>query len=114
MKTTRKLLVLFAIVALVIATLVVSTSAYVNNKASNSLYADLKNNADWVQIAGGSKTDNDSDGDCSEEGDLYGTGGVSRYYYNATTKTVSIEAWQTGLNLTAGAGDKNTTTHVAY
>ncbi len=106
MKTTRKLLVLFALAALMIAALVVTTSAYVNNSASNSVYADLKNNSAWVQIAAGSATDQNEDGDCMDEGDLFGSGGSYRAYYNETTKTVSLEAGSVGGTLTASSGDK--------
>ena len=122
MKSIKKLLVLLALIAVMITALIVCTSAYISwdeetgtfPGGSKSSYADV-NAPGWVQIGkewGG--VNNGSTDTQDEEGDLYGSGGNWRAFYNATTKTVVLETYNDGLLLGTWSGAENTKTNTAY
>ncbi len=108
--TTKKLLVLIAVVAVMVAALVVSTSAYITWDAesgtfpggADSKYADV-NSAGWVQVAGSKAVDKDGDGAYTGEGDLTQGNGY-KAYFNESTGTVVLDC---GYSITGSSGDYN-------
>ena len=122
MKKTRNLIVLLALVAVMVAAMVVSTSAYISwdeetgtfPGGNKSAYADV-NTSGWVQIGRNAGVVNNGSTDTlDEEGDLYGSGGNWLAFYNATTKTVVLETKTDGLSLSTWSGAENTKTNTAY
>ena len=117
--TTKKLLILVAVVAVMTAALVTAASADVSWDAakatfpggSNSAYADV-NSAGWVQVASPSGLDNGGDGVYTNEGDL-SKGNDYKAYFNESTGTLMIEMTK-DYAFTGNSGDTANVKTFAY
>lgn len=122
MRTTRKILILVAVVAVMVAALVVSTSAYISWDAEtssfpngvNSSYADI-NAPGWIQVAGTTTAlDANDDKDYDDEGDLPKSNGSYRMYFNESTGTLVVEMKNDGDSITGGNTDYTQAAHSSY
>ena len=122
MRTTRKILILVAVVAVMVAALVVSTSAYISWDAEtssfpngeNSSYADI-NAPGWIQVAGTTTAlDANGDTDYDDEGDLPKGNGSYRMYFNESTGTLVVEMKNDGESITGGNTDYTKAAHSSY
>ena len=119
MKKARNLFAILALVVVMAAVLVVSTTAYIGwdeetssfPGGTNSKYADI-NSTGWIQVAGVAASDADGDGDYVEEGDLVKGNGTFNAYFNESSGTVVIECVSGAL--TGNYGDQNKADLFAY